>query len=168
MGFRSGDWDGHGISLILCSVNHLCVDLDNFGSLPCWKIQQWPNFCLIAGAAIIRLKMSWYFMEFMMPCTLTRFPGPLEEKQPHNITDPPPYLTVGITDFRNWILGWLGVLRKSTSDFSYKLKQIKNLTHLRCLSLNGRCLGCNTIQETTIWSMVGLLKVGIQQLLVHT
>ena len=33
--------------------------------------------------------MSWYFMEFMMPCTLTKFPGPLVEKEAHNITDPP-------------------------------------------------------------------------------
>ena len=28
--FRSGDWDGHGRSLILCSVNHFCVNLDVF------------------------------------------------------------------------------------------------------------------------------------------
>ena len=28
-------------------------------------------------------------MEYMMPYPLTRFPGPLEEKQPH-ITEPPP------------------------------------------------------------------------------
>ena len=34
-------------------------------------------------------------MEFMMPCTLTRFPGPFEEKQPDNITEPPPYLHTG-------------------------------------------------------------------------
>jgi len=25
-GFRSGDWDGHGRSFILCSVTHFCVD----------------------------------------------------------------------------------------------------------------------------------------------
>ena len=30
--------------------------------------------------------ISWYFMEFKMPCTLTRFQEPLEEKQPHNNT----------------------------------------------------------------------------------
>ena len=39
--FRSGDLNGHGRSLILCSVNHFCVDLDVcFESLSCWKIQQ--------------------------------------------------------------------------------------------------------------------------------
>jgi len=27
IGFSSGDWDGHGRSLILCSVTHFCVDL---------------------------------------------------------------------------------------------------------------------------------------------
>uniref|UniRef100_A0AAR2IS52 Drebrin-like a n=1 Tax=Pygocentrus nattereri TaxID=42514 RepID=A0AAR2IS52_PYGNA len=33
-------------------------------------------------------------MMLMMPCTLTRFPRPLEEKQAHSITDPPPYFTM--------------------------------------------------------------------------
>ena len=98
MGFRSGDYDGH---LILCSANHFCVDLDIcFGSLSCWKIQQRPCFSFMAGATRFRLKMSWYFMfMFMMACTLTRFPGPLEQKQPHNLTDHPPCLTVGIRLF---------------------------------------------------------------------
>lgn len=34
MGFRSGDWDGHGKTLILWSVNHFYVDFGVcFGSL---------------------------------------------------------------------------------------------------------------------------------------
>ncbi|XP_051766421.1 calcium-binding protein 1b isoform X6 [Ctenopharyngodon idella] len=34
LGFRSGDWDGHGRSFILCSVTHFCVGFDVcFGSL---------------------------------------------------------------------------------------------------------------------------------------
>ena len=32
--FRSGDWDDHGRSLILCSVNHLCLDLDVLDHCP--------------------------------------------------------------------------------------------------------------------------------------
>ena len=46
--------------------------------------------------------VSWHFME-MMPCTLTRFPGPLEEEQPHNITEPPPtpYLQTGYFQYRH-------------------------------------------------------------------
>lgn len=38
-------------------------------------------------------------MEFMTPYNLTRFPGPLEDKQAHNITDPPPTLTVSLGFF---------------------------------------------------------------------
>ena len=75
--FKSGYWDGHGRSLILCSVNHFSVDLDVcFGWLSFWKIQLRPRFSFLARAAGFRFKISWYFMEFMMPCTLTRFPGP--------------------------------------------------------------------------------------------
>ena len=37
-----------------------------------------------------QFKRSWYFM----PCTLTRFPEPFEERETHNITEPPPYLQV--------------------------------------------------------------------------
>ena len=48
-----------------------------------------PQVSFLAGAARFRFKMSWYFMEFMMPCIPTRLPGLLEEKQPHNITEPP-------------------------------------------------------------------------------
>lgn len=32
----------------------------------------------------------------MLPCSLTRFPGPSDEKQAHSITDPPSQPTVGI------------------------------------------------------------------------
>ena len=87
----SGDWDGHGRSLILCLVNHFWVNLAVcLGSLSCWKTQWRPIFSFREEATRFWFKMSWYFNAFMMPCTLTRFPGPLEEKQPHSITDPPP------------------------------------------------------------------------------
>ena len=33
---------------------------------------------------------SDYFLEFIMPCILTRFRGPLEGKPPNNIIEPPP------------------------------------------------------------------------------
>ena len=36
-----------------------------------------------------------------MPCTLIRFPGPLEEKQSLNITEPPPYLQTGYFQYRH-------------------------------------------------------------------
>ncbi len=99
-GLRSGDWDGHGRSLILCLVNHFCVDLATcLGSLSCWKTQWRPIFSFRAEATRFCFKMSWYFKAFMMPCTLTRFLGPLEEKQAHSITDPPPYFTVGMRCF---------------------------------------------------------------------
>jgi len=51
----------------------------------------------------------------MIPCILTRCPGPLEETQPHNIKDPPPYFTVGMRCFSVWL--------------SFCLRQ----THLWCL-----------------------------------
>jgi len=36
IGFRSGEWDGHGISLILCSVTHFSVDFDVCSGSPSW------------------------------------------------------------------------------------------------------------------------------------
>ena len=33
----------------------------------------------------------------MMLLTLKRAPGPVEAKYPHNIKDPPPYFTVGLS-----------------------------------------------------------------------
>ena len=100
MGLRSGDWDGQGRSLILCLVNHFWVNLAVcLGSLSCWKTQWRPIFSFREEATRFWFKMSWYFNAFMMPCTLTRFPGPLEEKQPHSITDPLPYFTVGMRCF---------------------------------------------------------------------
>ena len=50
----------------------LCVQLTIFVLirayvLSCWKIQWWPRFSFLAGAARFRFKMS-YFMEFMMQC----------------------------------------------------------------------------------------------------
>src|SRR4029434_1036692 len=47
--------------------------------------------------------ICWYSMESMIPCILTRCPGSLEEKQPHNIKDPPPYFTVGMRCFSVWL-----------------------------------------------------------------
>ena len=96
-------WDGQGRSLILCSVNYFGVDLDIcLVSLCCWKVWRWPSFTFLAGAARFRFKMSWC-LKFMMPCTLTMFPGPLEEKQPHNIREPPPqsYLRTGYSWYRH-------------------------------------------------------------------
>ena len=42
-------------------------------------------------------------MESMIPCILTVCPGPLEEKQPHNIKDRPPYFTLGMRCFSVWL-----------------------------------------------------------------
>src|SRR4029434_8031347 len=81
--------DGHGKTFILRSVNH-------FGSLTCWKVQPRPNLSFLAEAVMFSFNICWYLMESMIPCILTRCPGPLEEKQPHNIKDPPPYFTLGM------------------------------------------------------------------------
>ena len=54
------------------------------------QLENRPSFSFPAGAARFRFKMSWYFMELMITCTLTGFQGSLEEKQPDNITEPPP------------------------------------------------------------------------------
>ena len=44
MGFRSGDWDGHGRRFILYSVNLFCVDLYiRFGPLSCWRSNEDPG-----------------------------------------------------------------------------------------------------------------------------
>ena len=116
MGFRSGDCDGHGKTFILRSVNHFCVDFEVcFGSLSCWKVQPRPILSLLEGAVRFSFNICWYLMESMIPCILTRCPGPLEEKQPHNIKDPPPYFTLGMGVFSVWL--------------SFCLRQ----THLWCL-----------------------------------
>src|SRR4029434_9531065 len=92
------------------------VDLDVcFGSLSCWKVQPRPILSFLAEAVRFSFKICWYFKESMIPCILTRCPGPLDEKQPHNITDPPPYFTVAMSCCSLWL--------------SFSLRQ----THLWCL-----------------------------------
>ena len=93
IGLRSGDWDGHDRTLILLSQNHCCVDLEVcFGSLSCWKVHIQPSPSPLAEATRLSAKIAWYLVEFIMPSILTSVPGPLELKQPQNITDPPPNL----------------------------------------------------------------------------
>ncbi len=42
-GFRSGNWNGHSRSLVLCPVTHFVLFLRFvFGLLYGWKIQTWP------------------------------------------------------------------------------------------------------------------------------
>src|SRR4029434_4355654 len=81
--------NGHGKTFILRSVNNFCVDFEVcFGSLSCWKVQPRPILSFLEGAVRFSINICWYLMESMIPCILTRCPGPLEEKQPHNIKDP--------------------------------------------------------------------------------
>src|SRR4029434_6293351 len=95
MGFRSVDCDGHVKTFILRSVKHFCVDFEVcFGSLSCLKVQPRPILSFLEGAVRFSFNIYWYLMVF---------PGPLEEKQPHNIKDPPPYFTVGMGVFSVWL-----------------------------------------------------------------
>lgn len=81
LGFRSGDWDGHGRSFILCSVTHFCVGFDVcFGSLSWWKIQPRPIIGFLAEAVRFWFFICWYLIESMTPCIWTRCPGPPAEK----------------------------------------------------------------------------------------
>ena len=43
MGFRSGNWDGHGRRLFLCSVNHFCIDLDVLKIIVIGRQIHWHN-----------------------------------------------------------------------------------------------------------------------------
>lgn len=45
-------------------------------------------------AVLFLFNIFWYLMESKVPFILTRCPGPMKEKQPHKIKDPPPYFTV--------------------------------------------------------------------------
>lgn len=101
VGFRSG-WDGHGKTLILWPVNHFCVDFEEcFGS------------CTAGGSNHGPVYICWYLS--MIPCFLTSCPGPLEEKQPHNIKDPPPYFTLG-----TFLHGYLSVYARPTSGVCFQ------------------------------------------------
>src|SRR4029434_1066132 len=96
--------DGDGKAFILQSVNNFCVDFEVcFGSLSCWKVQPRPISSLLEGAFRFSFNICWYLIESMIPCILTRCPGPLEEKQPHNIKDLPPYFTLGMRCFSVWL-----------------------------------------------------------------
>ena len=87
MGFRMGDCDGHSKTFILRSVNHFCVYFEVcFGSLSCWKVQPRPILSFLAGAVRFSFNICWYLMESMIPCILTKCPGPLKEKTPYSIT----------------------------------------------------------------------------------
>jgi hypothetical protein len=51
-------------------------------------------------------KTSWFLVEFMMPLALTRAPGPVETKQPHNIKDPPSMRLFAYSAFRMYSDTW--------------------------------------------------------------
>jgi hypothetical protein len=53
----------------------------------------------------------------MIPCILTSGPAPLEEKQPHNIKDPSPDITVGM---RYFLYGYLSVYTNPTSGVGFQ------------------------------------------------
>ena len=64
----------------------------------------------------VLVKMSWYFVEIIMPLILTSAPGPLAAKQPQSINDPPPYLMVGMRCFSFYaFLFWRQTCRRCTS-----------------------------------------------------
>ncbi len=117
VGFRSEDRDSNGKIFILCSVTHFCVYFDVcFGLLSCWKIKTWPIIRFLTEAVRFRFFICWYLIESMMPCIRTRCPGPLAEKQAHNIKDPAVYLTVDMGYFFIPVctkLIWWGLLPKS-------------------------------------------------------
>lgn len=68
-------------------------------SLSCWKIKSYPSWGFLAETDRFLFRVYWYFMESVMSCVLKRLSGPLEENKLHNVTDPPPYLTVRIQVF---------------------------------------------------------------------
>ncbi|KAJ8245126.1 hypothetical protein GJAV_G00274910 [Gymnothorax javanicus] len=80
----------------LLFTNHFLTDLAVcLGSLSCWKIHSCPRLsyspdCLMFS---LRICISWSY--FMMPLTLTRFPGPFAEKKPQRMILLLPCLTVG-------------------------------------------------------------------------
>ncbi len=80
-------------------MTHFWVDIDIdvcFGLLSWWKIQTRPIIRFLTEAVRFSFFICWYLIESMMPCIWTRCPGPLAEKQAHNIKDPAVYLTVGM------------------------------------------------------------------------
>jgi len=72
---RSGNWDGHGRSFILCSVTHLCVDVC-FGPLSWWKMHPQPIIRFLEEAIIFyllifdRIHDAMYLNKKNMPTTL--------------------------------------------------------------------------------------------------
>ncbi len=80
-GFRSGNWDGHSRSLVLCSVVHFCFDFD----VCLWIIVLLEDpttaHCKISSMdsqfLIFYLLVVDRILDAMMP---TRYPGSLAEK----------------------------------------------------------------------------------------
>ena len=107
IGFKFGDRAGYCKIQILCPINHFFVSFDVcLGLLSCCKIHLRPSYSLLAEATRFLAKMSWYWVMYMMPLTLTRAPGPVGTKWPHNIKDPPPYFTVGMGLFSAYVFSF--------------------------------------------------------------
>ena len=68
-----------------------CVDLDVLDHCPAGRSND--DSFLVSLQRQRDLDLKW---------TLMRFSGPLEEEQPHSITDPPSYLTVGVRLSSAW------------------------------------------------------------------
>src|SRR4029434_8911658 len=82
---------------------HMAWDPRPFLHTVSLQILQIQFLSFLTEAVRFSFNICWYLMESMVPCILTRCPGALEEKQPHNIKDQPPYFTVGMRCFSVWL-----------------------------------------------------------------
>src|SRR5882762_3568045 len=87
MGFRSGDWAGHFMGMMLLSENHLSAFFEVcFGSLSCWKYHlQYPQPSPHFQCSPPSSKISQYCTASMFPCTSISFLTPLQPICPQTI-----------------------------------------------------------------------------------
>ncbi len=68
-GFRSEHWNGRSRSLVLCSVNHLCVVFEVCVWIIVWlEDPNMAHYKISNRVSHLLIFICWYFIESTMPC----------------------------------------------------------------------------------------------------
>ncbi len=112
IGFKSGLWLGHSITVTELWSHSFVILAVCLASLSCWKVNLQPSLRSWALWRRFSSRISLYLAAFIFPSIATNRPVPAAEKHPHSMMLPPPCFTVGTVLDRWWVVpGFLHTYR---------------------------------------------------------